>query len=85
MATDQGGKGLSSEAQLIIKVKDKNDNAPEFDERYQFHLRGNVQVGTRVGKVRARDRDMDPSNNNVIYILKRGGYGKFTVDYETGK
>ena len=83
-ATDQAGSGRSSTAKLHITVKDQNDNAPEFEEPLRLSSLTDVVIGTRIGKIKAHDRDVTKPNNQVVYILREGGYGKFTVDYDTG-
>ena len=82
--TDEAGLGFSSSVDLIINVKDTNDNSPVFDLQATFDLDGSARLGHRVGQIEARDDDVSEPNNRLIYILKSGGYGKFSVEYETG-
>ena len=84
MATDRGGDGLSSTAYLIIKVIDVNDNAPYFTSPTEFTVRHSVRVGEKIGHVTARDADAREPNNQIVYILKQGGFGKFAIDHVTG-
>ena len=83
-ATDHAGVGLSSTATLLIEVQDINDNAPVFEDRPSIILDRRVKIDDVVGDVKATDGDVTPPNNDVIYLLRRGGYGKFSVDYLTG-
>ena len=84
MATDRGGDGLSSTAYLIIKIRDVNDNVPYFTSASEFNARHDARVGYKVGKVIARDDDAMEPNNQIVYILKKGGFGKFAVDHISG-
>ncbi len=43
-----------------------------------------IQVGYRVGRIKARDDDAMEPNNQIVYILKRGGRGKFSINHLTG-
>ena len=69
---------------LLLKLRDVNDKQPRFEGRRRFHVTDDT-VGSVVGVITAKDADITPPNNNVIYILRQGGYGKFTVDFNTGK
>ena len=84
VATDRNDTGMSSFADVIIKVKDINDNTPFFKSDSTFTVNQNARVGTKVGKVTAIDDDITETNNRVIYLLRSGGFGKFSIDFETG-
>ena len=84
IATDRGGQGLSTVARLSIKVEDINDNAPTFSRLAPIYLEHSMKKGTIIGRVHAQDLDLSSPNNNVIYVLISGGYGKFGVNFESG-
>jgi len=83
-AVDAGGSGQTAETRLVITVRDENDNAPEFDGPLEFQAHHDIQKDTILGRVHAQDRDVSTANNDVIYLLKKGGYGKFGIDYVSG-
>nr|XP_033789994.1 desmocollin-2-like [Geotrypetes seraphini] len=60
-------EGYSPEEQLeiIIKIEDQNDNAPEFTEgTFCMNIQENSKAGTIVGRVNATDRD-EPGTINT--------------------
>ncbi len=85
MATDQGGNGRSSRADVILTVTDANDNAPTFSAPSAFYSSAEASPGSVLGHVAAVDNDLSRPNNHVIYVLERGGFGKFRVDLESGQ
>ena len=44
-----------------------------------------MAVGSVIGQIRSQDADVTSPNHDVIYMLIAGGYGKFSVDFETGE
>ena len=76
---------MTSTAQLVIKVRDKNDNAPHFEGPRSFTIKSDTPKGQKVASVFARDRDVTKPNQDVIYLLQEGGNGKFAVNYATGR
>ena len=81
---DHAGSGLSADTTLVIQVRDENDHAPEFQLPAIFRTSPDVKTNAIIGKVTAKDDDVTKPNNDVIYLLKKGGYGKFGVDYRSG-
>ena len=71
VATDQGAQtSLSANMTLTVKVKDVNDNSPEFTRPlYEMRVPENVGLGFKVGTVLATDADSD-NNKRVSYSLK---------------
>lgn len=75
---------LSSNMTLRVKVKDVNDNRPQFDQAvYEFYLPENAPAGHPIGQVQATDPDSGP-NKRLSYSIENGQYdpvfGISTVD-----
>ncbi|XP_074651639.1 protocadherin-11 X-linked-like [Tubulanus polymorphus] len=68
IATDSGENPLSSSAKVVLRIKDRNDNTPEFSRSYHFNITENANVLTRVGRVVAVDRDKGP-NGEISYSM----------------
>lgn len=85
VATDRNGQGLSTEANLIVEVKDVNDHDPRFVQAlYEFVLPSIVKTGYEVGRLIAIDRDDTSPNNKLLYIFESDALGKFKIDVATG-
>ncbi|XP_046553351.1 protein dachsous-like [Haliotis rubra] len=84
VARDQGGKGLEGTADLIIKINDINDNKPTLTKNYTFRASPRAKVGSVIGDIDAVDDDVEARNRRVMYVLKDGGYGKFSIDFDSG-
>ncbi|KAH9495210.1 hypothetical protein Btru_015666 [Bulinus truncatus] len=87
IAADLGTpQSLSANMTLTVKVKDVNDNAPEFDRAaYFFSVSEDVPLGTNVDQVNATDRDS--GNNKKItfsFIESRYSY-MFGISPLTGQ
>ena len=73
MATDKGEKKLFGYAHVDIKVKDINDNSPEFEKSlYEVELDENVRVGRLVIQMKATDKD-EGLNKQISYFLDKNG------------
>ncbi|TRY71883.1 hypothetical protein TCAL_08438 [Tigriopus californicus] len=84
-AYDLGNPPLFSDVPLQIFVSDQNDNAPIFEQSlYRINVDEDIQGGTKITEVKARDRDGSSPNNLVIYRIITGAKDKFVVDSETG-
>lgn len=69
-AADENGKGLTASAEVLIKIVDINDNAPQFDKDvYEFILNTDRISFTTQAFVKAFDSDILPPNNEVKYQL----------------
>ncbi len=71
--------------ELLIKVTDVNDNAPQFEqEEYSFNLKENNDQFSAI--VAAKDADENGTENAVVrYRIVRGDTsGNFTIDPVTG-
>ncbi|XP_032795630.2 cadherin-99C isoform X2 [Daphnia magna] len=90
-AEDSGG--LSSVAQVMIRVLDSNDRSPEFvDLPYIFRVKENDITGY-IGRVHAKDADIEkngqisyslPSDPNFVINSQTGELkSKAPLDYET--
>uniref|UniRef100_A0A8C2ULV0 Protocadherin alpha subfamily C, 2 n=1 Tax=Chinchilla lanigera TaxID=34839 RepID=A0A8C2ULV0_CHILA len=68
-ATDGGKPELTGTVQLLIKVLDANDNAPEFDKSiYNVRLLENTPKETLVIKLNASDAD-EGINKEIVYFF----------------
>merc|ERR1719342_1618590 len=78
---------LVAEAQLNIKVKDENNQAPVFNNIESGSVLEHEPPGTVVMQVTAIDADGTYPNNKIIYKLdERSGLGdKFEIDEKTGR
>ncbi|XP_071114980.1 protocadherin Fat 4-like [Haliotis cracherodii] len=85
VARDRGGDGLEGTADLVIKIKDINDNKPTLTKNYTFRASPRAKVGSVIGDIDAVDEDVDARNRRVMYVLKDGGYGKFSIDFDSGR
>lgn len=65
-ATDGGGR--NSTTIVIVNVADINDMFPRFETLYRWSVEEDVQVGSVVSAVRARDGDIG-DNANIVYSL----------------
>lgn len=81
---DNGMPPLSTSKDLIIRITDTNDNAPEFDQKdYSANIReGNTQ-GIPILRVNATDADSG-SNALVEYKLCPDAKGLVTIGNTTG-
>lgn len=86
-AIDNLGLGNRNTAQLIIEVKDINDNAPIFLQRqYEVPLMENRNEFEYPLQLEARDNDLnDTENSKITYEIVDGMYrSHFTIDPELG-
>ena len=71
-ANDNGTPELSSNATVIVRVIDKNDNEPVFkNSKYSFNVSEDAVVKTTIGQVVAKDKD-EGSNGQVVYSIIGG-------------
>eukprot|EP00095_Tigriopus_kingsejongensis_P008988 snap_masked-scaffold783_size97670-processed-gene-0.6 protein:Tk08988 transcript:snap_masked-scaffold783_size97670-processed-gene-0.6-mRNA-1 annotation:"PREDICTED: uncharacterized protein LOC100879829" len=84
-AYDLGDPPLFSDAPLRIFVSDKNDHAPIFEQSlYTVNVDEDIESGTSIVQVRARDADGSSPNNEVVYRILSGAKDKLLIDAETG-
>ena len=89
--TSQGGDfDFFKSIQVVVRVEDTNDNAPEFSQRtYSYSVVENAPVGTIIGRVFATDLDAgmnaritysfsSPASRNKLHEL-------FSIDPDTGE
>ncbi len=73
-AHDLGTPRQQTMLEVIIKIQDVNDNAPEFDQaRYSFQVMESVSTNTAIGTVTALDRDSG-NNARITYIIQNGNH-----------
>ena len=67
-ASDGGFPTLSSNMTYTIRIRNEDDNEPEFDrESYSFTIDENNQINDFIGRVRATD--LDPHNRTIGYAF----------------
>ncbi|KAL7054686.1 hypothetical protein AAHC03_025830 [Spirometra sp. Aus1] len=75
VAVDHGTPALSSSAEVLVRVDDVNDNAPQFilqtntDSGYAFSIQENESPGKFVGTVTAVDVDDMPNPGEMQSVL----------------
>ncbi|XP_078318451.1 protocadherin Fat 4-like [Crassostrea virginica] len=79
---NEGSLGChSSTVQVVIKVKDENDNPPVFDsQNYTFSISEDASYGTFVGGITATDPDFNPQ---LTYYIQSGADGHFLIADKT--
>lgn len=86
-AIDNVGLGNRNTIQLIIEIKDINDNAPIFLQRqYEVPLMENRNEFEYLLQLEARDNDLnDTENSKITYEIVDGMYrSNFIIDPELG-
>ncbi|OON23206.1 cadherin domain protein, partial [Opisthorchis viverrini] len=81
IASDPGGLGCLFH--VVVHVLDVNDNPPEFEPVAISPIPEDAPLGSLVGKVTARDRDLVDSNR-LVYSLDSAHEASFTVEPHTG-
>ncbi|XP_063930740.1 cadherin-87A isoform X2 [Zophobas morio] len=86
VAKDHGSpKWFETLRYLTILLVDTNDNRPEFPDSqstnpYHFYVTENEPSGTRIGQVKALDRDEGTHAKVYYYFLKGNENGDFRLD-----
>jgi hypothetical protein len=91
---DSGSPPKTSTSSIIIKVKDENDNRPEFSQNtYVVPVRENNAIGDPLIQLSATDRDTGQNANvtysvvdsNAVYVEAISGWvkAKLVLDYES--
>lgn len=84
-ATDHGTPSLSSSTNLIIQVRDINDNPPIFTSRvYKRTISEGVAIGTIIMTVEANDADNGVNGQIEYEIIHGNDLGLFTIDGASG-
>ena len=82
---DRGNPPQVSITDIIVRILDENDNAPEFDEEvYSVVIKENNPVGAFVMKVQATDMDSG-DNSRVRYSLAAKAKELMDIDEDTGE
>lgn len=82
--------GLLASMDISLHVQDENDNAPIFESNpYNLYLAENVEKGTSIMKVTARDLDSGANGELRYYLAENEGDGGdvvniFAIDVYTG-
>uniref|UniRef100_A0A8C2K907 Cadherin domain-containing protein n=1 Tax=Cyprinus carpio TaxID=7962 RepID=A0A8C2K907_CYPCA len=87
-AADGGNPPRSGTSQIIIRVLDNNDNAPEFSRPlYKASLVENSSIGTTLIILNATDKD-EGTNSEIVYSLRKTDQDHildiFQIDPNTG-
>lgn len=81
-AQDGGSPARSNTTQLLINVKDVNDNAPRFyTSLFQESIQENAPAGYSIVKVQAYDADEGPNADIKYTIAPRDSIGGSTEDF----
>jgi hypothetical protein len=86
LAIDRANQGQinTGTAAIVVKVKDLEDNGPEFVSQSPVtRISESVPKGSYVTTVRAIDGDRGV-NNKIRYSIIRGGNNMFKIDEDTG-
>lgn len=87
LAIDRANQGRinTGTAAIVVKVKDLEDNGPEFVSQSPVtRISESIPKGSIVTSVRAIDGDRG-INNKIKYSIVRGGNNMFKIDEETGE
>lgn len=77
IAFDAKDRLKNATAKVTVRVDDRNDCSPVFDQNYTFTVAEN-ELGSQVGRVRATDRDAG-DNGRITYSLQVRLTGAFAV------
>lgn len=86
LAIDRANQGRinTGTAAIVVKVKDLEDNGPEFISKSSVtRISESVPKGSYVTTVKAVDGDRGV-NNKIKYSIVRGGNNMFKIDEDTG-
>nr|XP_022904889.1 cadherin-23 [Onthophagus taurus] len=84
-ASDFGVPKLSSEIPLTIYLQDVNDYPPIFEKNfYNTSIKENIQGGTTILTISAKDFDGSYPNNHIFYRIQDGAFDKFTINSDSG-
>ena len=67
--------GLNSTAVVVITIADLNDNAPQFNQTYEFYFEIDAPLGDMVGSVLATDADRTTNAQIEYEILNSNVFG----------
>nr|CAH8830512.1 unnamed protein product [Trichobilharzia regenti] len=87
-AKDNGKPALTGSAQIVLRILDVNDNAPEWEfprvQHRTINLSADAAVGHRIAQLIANDPD-EGLRGKVTYSLLSGNEGgQFELDSESG-
>lgn len=86
-AESDSSPSLTGFCEILLHVQDENDNNPIFEsERYYLHLAENIEKGSIIMKVTARDADTG-SNGDIRYAFDSDAgdiLNIFDIDIHTG-
>ena len=80
------GDGRTGSVDVVVHVKDMNDNAPEFvGTNLQATIPENMPPGTPVEKFDAKDKDDENQGDNAVitYSVHNDPHNAFTIDAST--
>ncbi|KAM5290333.1 protocadherin-11 X-linked [Glossophaga mutica] len=83
LAKDNGVPPLITNATVIVRVLDQNDNMPVFShDEYNFYVPENLSRHGTVGLINVSD--LDDGENSVVTLSIVGVNKEFTIDPQTG-
>ena len=75
IAKDKGSPSRNATVTVNVKVLDKNDNEPKFNQSsYSFDVSEDALENTKVGQVFAEDEDAE-SNGELVFNIIGGNTG----------
>ncbi|CDI98527.1 protocadherin 1 [Echinococcus multilocularis] len=87
VAFDHGTPQRSASAKVIVRILDRNDHAPEFDQKlYNVSVPESTSLGEVVLKVSAHDEDQGPSSEFSFHLedLRGSAQKHFELDPLSG-
>ncbi|KAI3354101.1 hypothetical protein L3Q82_018653, partial [Scortum barcoo] len=85
-ASNVGGHTLFSLAHVVIQILDVNESKPKFGKKeYNFSVYKNVPIGTRIGKVTAKDDDQGPEGQVFYLTFGQNKHMGFEIDELSGE
>lgn len=85
-AVNAGAHPLFSVARVAIQITDVNEFTPTFDKnQYHFIVFRNARIGTRVGRVTARDGDGGPAGQVFYTVFGQSKIKGFQIDTISGE
>ncbi|GCB68790.1 hypothetical protein scyTo_0005362, partial [Scyliorhinus torazame] len=82
IATEVNNQIHSSRAQVAIKIRDINDNAPEFAEPYEVEMCENANAGKLIQTIKAVDKDENANGPRLTFSMAPNT--NFTIVQNTG-
>uniref|UniRef100_A0A0N5BTJ1 Cadherin domain-containing protein n=1 Tax=Strongyloides papillosus TaxID=174720 RepID=A0A0N5BTJ1_STREA len=82
-AKDNGN--LSTTTNVLVNVKDQNDNSPKFTRLFSPEIYENNPIGEVIAFITSTDLDIDVENRNNLYFLENNYNDTFNLDSKSGE